>query len=371
MWWYFFSKSLPGAGCKIVETLPKSLGIKTQHMNTYECFCDIITNAKKFINIASFCCNLRTSEHGRIIMNMLKDAALTGVKVTILVDYQSGHRDEEELKANNIDYIKVKIGKTDEPGVLLGSFWISDYTSCYIGNASLTGGSISNIKTLGIYSTYKPLATDLQRRFDTFKSFGNHSILNTLYMACCLPVSTQYHINNPIGGVFLSDSPDKLLGYSRTLDADVVLSKLNGATKSIDLELLSLVPIIREDNKTTYWPNIYNAIICASINRGVKVRLLIGSWNKNDTFVMSSVKSLQTMCSNNDFSVKIFHDKNNTKLMIIDGEFAHITPANFDGTHYLHHAFVSFNTINEELVRAFMDIFERDWKNNSNTPITN
>ncbi|ABQ43500.1 palmitylated EEV envelope protein [Tanapox virus] len=370
MWHLFFSKPPSGAGCRIVETIPKKLGITTQHMLTYECFEEIISKSKKNINIASFCCNLRTSDDGKIILNKLKEAASSGVKVTILVDHQSGNKDEEELSNSNIKYVKVNMGNNN-PGVLLGSFWVSDSSRCYIGNASLTGGSISNIKTLGIYSDYPPLASDLQRRFDTFITFGeNKSLFSYFTMACCLPVSTEYHIYNPIGGVFLSDSPEHLLGFSRTLDADVVLSKIKSAKKSIDLELLSLVPIIREDNKTTYWPDIYNEIICATINRGVKVRLLISSWNKNDTYVMTSVKSLQSMCLNNDLTVKLFQDNNNTKLMIVDEEFVHITSANFDGTHYLHHAFVSFNTVAKELVSEILNIFNRDW-NSKNSFLLN
>ncbi|QAV38898.1 m22L [Myxoma virus] len=367
-----FSKPPPGAGCRIVETVPENLGITTQHMHTHKCFDELITQAKRYIHIASFCCNLRTTDQGRLIMKKLKEAAKSGVRVTILVDYQSGNKDEEELLESNVEYIKVKIGKRYNPGVLLGSFWIVDGTRCYIGNASLTGGSISNIKTLGVYSTYAPLAADLERRFSTFKAFnGNKSILSILHTACCLTTSTQYNINNPIGGVFLSDSPDYMLGCSRTLDADVVLGKISKAKKSICLELLSLVPVIREDEKTVYWPNIYNELICAAINRGVKVRLLIGSWSNNDIYVMSSVKSLQAMCSNNDLIVKVFYDKNNTKLMIVDDEFAHITPANFDGTHYLRHAFVSFNTVHPELVHMLNAIFTRDWENPRNTVVKN
>ncbi|ABI99191.1 palmitylated virion envelope protein [Deerpox virus W-848-83] len=372
LWSYFFSKTPSGAGCKIVETIPKRLGINTQHMLTHECFDEIITQAKSYISIVSFCCNLRTSEHGKLILKKLKDAAASGIRVTILVDYQSGNKDEDDLIANNIDYIKVQIGKNNEPGVLLGSFWVSDNARCYIGNASLTGGSISHIKTLGIYSTFPPLAIDLQRRVDTFKAFNkNKSICNMLSIACCMPAGTKYHMNNPIGGVFLSDSPDNILGFYRTLDADVILTKLAEAKKSIDIELLSLVPIIREDNKTTYWPNIYNEIIYAAINRGVKVRMLVGSWNKNDIYVMSSVKSLQMMCSNNDLTIKLFDEKNNTKLMIIDDKFAHITPANFDGTHYLHHGFVSFNTIDPDLVTSLLEIFNRDWNDKNNTLLIN
>nr|WGO62657.1 palmitylated EEV membrane glycoprotein [Wadden Sea poxvirus] len=367
-----FHNHPPGARCRIVETIPTSLGITTQHMLTHECFKEIISNAKSYINIASFCCNLRTSEKGQEIFNKLKNAALSGIKITILVDYNSNDKDMDELISNNIRYIRIKISKDNNPGVMLGSFWVSDNTRCYIGNATLTGGSISEIKTLGIYSDYPQLAMDVQRRFETFKSFNKEkNICSILSMSCCLPVSTKYHINNPIGGVFLSDSPEHLLGYYRTLDTDVVLDKISSATKSIDLELLSLVPIIRNDDKLIYWPDIYNEIIKATINRNVSVRLLIGSWNKNDIYSMSSVKSLQYMCINNNLTVKLFNGKNSTKLLIVDGNFCHITSANFDGTHYSHHAFVSFNSVDTLLVKSVLDIFDRDWNYNTNTLITN
>ncbi|QHR82569.1 palmitylated EV envelope protein [Brazilian porcupinepox virus 1] len=369
--WSWFSKAPDGAGCRIVETIPKQLGIRTQHMLTHECFNEILSNAKKNVNIVSFCCNLKTSEDGKSILSKIKDLVKSGIKVTIIVDHQSGNKDEDELVASGVEYIKAKISKKNL-GVLLGSFWVSDNERCYIGNASLTGGSITNIKTLGIYSDYPPLAYDLQRRFYTFRSFNKeNSWYNMFSSAMCLSVSTKYHMNNPVGGVFLSDSPDSVLGFYRTLDSDVVLTKIINAKQSIDIELLSLVPIVREDDKTTFWPDIYNEIISAVINRGVKVRLLIGSWDKNDIYSMTSVKSLQVMCSNNDLMVKLFHEKNNTKLMIVDDSFAHITSANFDGTHYLHHAFVSFNTVDSLLVKNLLEVFDRDWNDDNNTDILN
>ncbi|APG58234.1 envelope protein F13 [BeAn 58058 virus] len=364
--WSLFSKVPNGAGCRIVETIPLNSELRSQHMLTHECFNEIIQSAKKNINIVSFCCNLKTSEYGKNIMNNLINVVKKGIKVTIMVDYQSSNRDEEDLKRAGIQYIKMKLCN-DKPGVVLGSFWVSDNTRCYIGNASLTGGSVATIKTLGMYSEYPPLAYDLQRRFDTFKTFDKDKRwYNMCSYGVCMPLSTKYHINNPIGGVFFSDSPDRILGCSRTLDADVVLSKIMNAKFTIDIELLSLVPVVREDDKVTFWPDIYNEIISAVINRGVKVRLLIGSWDKNDIYSMSSIKGLKMMCSNNDLVVKLFHEKNNTKLMIVDNNFAHITSANFDGTHYLHHAFVSFNTIDSYLVKELTSVFNRDWDNEKN-----
>ncbi len=365
MWWPF-SKPPPGAGCRIVETLPSSIGMTTQHISTKECFNEIITTAKKYICIVSFCCNLRTTQDGIFILNGLIGAAQSGIKVTVLVDSNSKSNDEEELTSNKIVYKKVKVN--NDGGVVLGNFWVSDDARFYIGNASLTGGSISTIKTLGVYSNYAPLAVDVKRRFDTLNYLNYAS--STCYSCCCLPLSTEYHIHNPIGGVFLSDSPEHLLGCYRTLNTDVVISKLRSAKSSIDIELLSLVPVVRSKDEVIYWPDIYNELIAAAINRGVKIRLLVGSWHKNDAYAMSSIKSLRAICGDTtDLTIRLFSPQNNTKLMIVDENFAHITSANFDGSHYLYHAFVSLNFVDPGLVKTVSEIFNRDWDSHNTKPL--
>ncbi|AST09444.1 major IEV antigen [NY_014 poxvirus] len=361
-----FSSVPPGAKCRLVETLPNNMDFRSNNLKTFECFDEIISLAKKYIYIASFCCNPLSTDGGALIFDKLKEASEKGVKVIILID-EKGKKNVASLQefCPKIEFITINIDKTNNLGILLGCFWVSDNQRCYLGNASFTGGSINTIKTLGVYSDYPLLAIDLRRRFDTFKAFNSAktSLLDLCSMACCLPVNTAYHINNPIGGVFFTDSPEHLLGYSRTLDADIVISKLKSAKNSIDIEHLAIVPTVRTNNGDShYWPNIYNAIVEAAINRGVKVRLLIGNWNKNDAYSMVTAKSLDVLCSKNDLQVKVFTIQNNTKLLIIDDEYIHITSANFDGTHYQNHGFVSFNCVDKTLVDEAKRIFERDWE---------
>ncbi|WEY18973.1 Palmytilated EEV membrane protein [Monkeypox virus] len=361
--WPFASVSA-GAKCRLVETLPENMDFRSDHLTTFECFNEIITLAKKYIYIASFCCNPLSTTRGALIFDKLKEVSEKGIKIIVLLD-ERGKRNLGELQSHSpdINFITVNIDKKNNVGLLLGCFWVSDDERCYVGNASFTGGSIHTIKTLGVYSDYPPLATDLRRRFDTFKAFNSakNSWLNLCSAACCLPVSTAYHIKNPIGGVFFTDSPEHLLGYSRDLDTDVVIDKLKSAKTSIDIEHLAIVPTTRVDGNSYYWPDIYNSIIEAAINRGVKIRLLVGNWDKNDVYSMATARSLDALCVQNDLSVKVFTIQNNTKLLIVDDEYVHITSANFDGTHYQNHGFVSFNSIDKQLVSKAKKIFERDW----------
>ncbi|QHG62586.1 palmitylated EEv envelope protein [Cetacean poxvirus 1] len=369
--WCCFKKAPPGADCRFVETIPKDTQLISTYMSTFECFNEIIVKAKKSIGIVSFCCNLTSSNEGLLIMNGLIDAAKRGIKITILVDEQSKDNNVEELTDAGVNYLKIRMGKKYNDGVLLGSFWISDDERCYIGNASLTGGSISLIKTLGMYSEYCSLVKDLHNRFNTFKALEfDTSFCSKINTVCCMPLSTEYHMYKQLGGVFFTDSPERVIGCYRTLDADAVISNINSAKTSICLEILSLVPVIKnEDGSVTFWPEIFIAIISAAINRNVKVRILISNWTKNDAYSMSSVRSMHEMCLNNDLTVKVFSHQNNTKLLIVDGKFGHITSSNFDGTHYLKHGFVSINFTDKELVDTLLKIFERDWTSKHSTAL--
>ncbi|CCD83197.1 palmitylated EEV envelope protein [Squirrelpox virus] len=380
--WSFFSKPPPGAGCRVVETIPPGSSIQSQHLNTLECFDEIITRAKKYIYIASYCCNLRSTSDGEHILNRLMEAAQNKISVIILVDDQSRDKDRADLTSAGVNYRKIHVGKKLGTGSLLGSFWVSDDERWYAGSASLTGGSISTIKTLGLYSEYAPLARDLRRRFETFSSLGERSESSWLSCMgkcmCCVPLSTAYHMHHPVGGIFFSDAPERLLGYSRTLDADSVLGFIESATTSIDMELLSIVPLVRKNDTVKYWPDIYNAIITAAIDRKVRVRLLVGLWRHNDVFSMAAARSIQEFgVGHADVSVRVFSmpggvgdaNINNTKLMVVDGTKAHVTVANFDGTQHLQYAFVSVNSVDPGVSKELADVFERDWNSPYSTPL--
>ncbi|AUL80156.1 CPXV061 protein [Vaccinia virus] len=74
---------------------------------------------------------------------------------------------------------------------------------------------------------------------------------------------------------------------------------------------------------------------------------------------MATARSLDALCGQNDLAVKVFTIQNNTKLLIVDDEYGHITSANFAGTRYQNPGCVSFNSIEKQLVSEAKKIFQR------------
>ncbi|ANS71105.1 eev envelope phospholipase [Pteropox virus] len=378
-----FSSVPDGANCIVVETIPKTLDLQSTNITTLECFEELIAKATKTIHIVTFCCNLRSTKDGENILSKLCDAARRGVKVVILVDYQSRDTDKEILENSGVEYFKVKINNTGMSN-MLGNFWTSDKERLYVGSASLTGGSLTTIKNLGLYSTCSVLAKDLENRFDTFKKLIDkkssifRKICCTPCMAntvCGVPLATDFHLDYSAGGVFFSDSPDTLLGCFRTLDYDVVIERISKAQDSIDLSLMSFVPIVKSDEVIVFWPNLLNALLEAAINRSVKIRVLVSHLKNNNPFSLAAISTLNAFSTENaDISVRYFSNKdsdtvNNTKLLVVDSKFAHLTVANFDGTHYKHHSFVSANAESLVLVKKLSEVFNRDWESKYSVPV--
>ncbi|AWU47062.1 Palmytilated EEV envelope phospholipase-like protein [Sea otter poxvirus] len=381
-----FSSIPDGARCMVVETIPSTLKLQTPNISTLQCFEEIISKTTKYLHISTFCCNLTSSRDGENILTRICELSQRGIRVVILVDNQSKDNDKQALESAGVEYRKVQIGETGI-SCMLGNFWVSDNARLYIGGAALTGGSISFIKNVGLFSTCSQLANDLENRFDTFKAFvvnkrsswlGIPRCIKCKPLKCNVPVSTKFHINNNAGGVFFSDSPEYLLGCFRTLDYDVITHRISKAQDTIDIALLSFSPLIRTDDATIYWPNLLNALLEAGITRAVKIRVLISSFQKNDPFSVAAIKALNEFgIDHADISVRLFSSSeknetatNNTKLLIVDNKFVHITPANLDGTHYQYHSFVSANVESAILIKGFSDVFNRDWESIYSIPIT-
>uniref|UniRef100_A0AAU7E1W6 Palmytilated EEV membrane glycoprotein n=1 Tax=Rousettus bat poxvirus TaxID=3141933 RepID=A0AAU7E1W6_9POXV len=361
------------ARCYLVETVPTTLHLPAapDTLTTLECVEKLIGLTKTRLCVASFCCNLRSSAEGVQVLTMLINLARSGARVELLVDQQSRDPDADSFAdVPNLFYHKVDIAATTGAagGSLLSSFWVSDSRRFYLGSAALTGGSLSTIKTLGVYSEAAPLARDLRRRFDSYLAMARRRRCQRCLL--CLPMSAAYSLYDTHRGMFFSDSPEPLIGLRRTYDPDAVVAHINAATSTIDMELLALVPLLRVGESVRYWPPLYEALLRAALERGVRVRVLIGAWRRADVFAMATMRSLHELSVGHaNITVRVFRypagarkdDINNAKFLVADDTYAHITSANLDGTHFAHHAFVSFNCVDSRFSRALASVFARDW----------
>nr|CAF28877.1 major envelope protein [Seal parapoxvirus] len=71
-------------------------------------------------------------------------------------------------------------------------------------------------------------------------------------------------MNHSGGGVFFSDSPERFLGFYRTLEEAWVLHGMDAAENTIDLFLLFRVPVVRSGSEVYYWPLIMDGLLRAA-----------------------------------------------------------------------------------------------------------
>ncbi len=120
-----------GSKCRLVETLPENMDFRSDHLTTFECFNEIITLAKKYIYIASFCCNPLSTTRGALIFDKLKEVSEKGIKIIVLLD-ERGKRNLGELQSHSpdINFITVNIDKKkimwDYYSVVFGCLMMKD-----------------------------------------------------------------------------------------------------------------------------------------------------------------------------------------------------------------------------------------------------
>ncbi|QEJ79294.1 phospholipase-D-like protein [Goatpox virus] len=377
----------------IVETIPRDLDL-LYSVSTYDFWMKLISETKESLYIASFYWSLcdedskkdETSNNGKMVLKEL--IKLTSRACLKIVVNKSNQPSEDLLLLSSygaqVIYVDIK---NIFGGVLHTKFLISDELNAYIGSANMDWRSLSQVKELGIgiYNS-SCLVMDLIKIFNEYCYIGYTNVpcfWTNNYKLC-------YNIDNPLSlinnnyKVFIASSPPSLSKNNGTDDLYSLLSAIKNAEKFIYISVMNYIPVIYQNNKTLFWPDVDIELRKAAIDKRISIKLLVSFWDHTPLIMKGFLKSLKDINYKNiNIEVRFFiipknqlnipyTRVNHTKYMVTD-KVAYVGTSNWLGNYFNDTCGVSLNIIdfNELAIRSKLEnIFIRDWNSVYSFPIS-
>jgi phospholipase D3/4 len=315
--------------------------------------------------------------------------------------------------------------------------WIFDSIHLYLGSANMDWKSISQVKEIGaVVEDCPELAADAARYFESWWAFSalsptsqeafdpavridrrvpSWSTLIATSKRSQSPLAekyaTEYSARTPLRlalngeqcGVFVSGSPQEVLGNGRTWDGEGLVHTIDDAQKSVCISVMDFAPagiysrpsaeppmgdegIIPTDTPV-WWPLLTDALLSAVLTRKLYVRLLVSKWAHTSAMIEPMLRALQSAAdagradpymSSGQLEIKLFmvpgwdstsgnnrkfpgHTRvNHTKYIVTDRRI-NIGTSNMTWDYFASTAGSSFNTDHPELIRTLQAVFDRDW----------
>jgi phospholipase D3/4 len=382
------------------------------------------------------------ADHGRALYDALRDAARRGVSIRILQSpgFSGQKQESDTLRQEFPDRISihnVDMSKWYGGGIMHQKIWIFDSIHLYLGSANMDWKSISQVKEIGaVVEDCSELAADAARYFESWWAFSALSPTNqeafdpTVRIDRRVPswssliaaskrsqspladkYATEYSARTPLRlglngeqcGVFLSGSPQEVLGKGRTWDGEGLVHTIDDAQKSVCISVMDFAPaglfsrpsagppigdegVIPTDTPV-WWPLLTDALLSAVLTRKLYVRLLVSKWAHTSALIEPMLRSLQSAAdagradpymSSGQLEIKLFivpgwnstsgsnrkfpgHTRvNHTKYIVTDRRI-NIGTSNMTWDYFASTAGSSFNTDHSALVRTLQSVFNRDW----------
>ncbi|XP_039290381.1 5'-3' exonuclease PLD3-like isoform X2 [Nilaparvata lugens] len=387
----------------IVESIPIGMDYpvgSTLHNSTFSVWQELIRDATKTIEIASFYWTLRSflprvdqfihgADQGEQIFNSLVEAGIDRkLTLKIVQDPPAKTRpnnDTADLKAMGAAEVRnVYFRKLFGSGILHTKLWLVDRKSAYIGSANLDWRSLTQVKEIGIYIKDCPcLAEDIGKIFDVYWMLGEPNakrpdkwpshLETNINEDTPLPVK----IDNSDAGVFVTSSPSLLCPEGRTTDLLGVTKIISEARKYIYISVMDYYPLIIFSKKHEYWGILDTYLKTAAINYDVEIRMLISSWTSTRDYANYFLRSLadingafhKTKIFIKIFVVPTFGEQsripyarvNHNKFVVTENS-AWVGTSNWSGDYFLSTGGVSFVTEGSSTLRDQLEeVFLRDW----------
>jgi phospholipase D3/4 len=382
------------------------------------------------------------ADHGRALYEALRNAARRGVSIRILQNpgFCGQKQESDTLREEFPDRISihnVDMSKWYGSGIMHQKIWIFDSIHLYLGSANMDWKSLTQVKEMGVAVEDCPqLVADATKYFESWWTF---SALNPTNQEAFDPsvrinrrvppwssliatskrsqsplaekYATEYSARTPLRlalnggqcGVFLSGSPQEVLGKGRTWDGEGLVHTIDDAQKSVCISVMDFAPaglfsrpsagppigdegIIPTDTPV-WWPLLTDALLSAVLTRKLYVRLLVSKWAHTSALIEPMLRALQSAAdagradpfmSSGQLEIKLFivpgwnstsgsnrkcpgHTRvNHTKYIVTDRRI-NIGTSNITWDYFASTAGSSFNTDHPELVRTLQAVFDRDW----------
>ncbi|VUZ48242.1 unnamed protein product [Hymenolepis diminuta] len=390
----------------LVESLPEGLIYPPSSpslISTAFAWDMLIFEAKQNISIASFywsmlredVYNSSSAYQGEEIFRKLLEKSKE-INVSIVTSGpQAADNDLDLLIAAGAKVKYLDVTKLLTTGVQHAKLWTADNQHGYLGSANMDWRSLTQVKELGIFFKECPkLATDLSKVIGAFGHAAEPGIMFPIDWTS--EFITVYNRTNPMklllngvpSSVYISMSPPPFRPPGREDDLDTIIHTIDSAQSFVYVSVMDFQAVVQyySGNPDRYWPDLSNALIKASMERSVKVRILVSHWAHTSPKLPHFMKAIRALHGVNGASLRIrffvvpvetheqrsipFARVNHNKYMVTD-KTLYVGTSNWSGDYFKFTGGAGFVVECEEdsvpstgakcLRKELEEVFLRDW----------
>lgn len=355
---------------ELVESVPVETILDMKALrNTPGVWQEMISNAKKSLDIETFYVSAKTGEPLDIILDGIKRAAARGVRVRIISEEKFRKTYPEPLtsldKRKNIEVRFIDFGRI-AGSVMHAKYFIVDGEQVFLGSQNFDWRALKHIHELGIRVRNKSLAKVFTKLFNgDWELAKENVVLEKLFTRSKYKVPISLLLQDrsvPVVPVF---SPPNFLPYENLWDEPRLVALIDNAKKEINIQLLTYSPTGRG---RTYYEVLDNALRRAAV-RGVKVKLICSDWSKRHPTIdylksLSLVPNIEVKLSTiPEYSggfipyARVEH----CKYLVVDGKRFWIGTSNWSKGYFHHGRNVGLIINDSTLGQILQTFFYNSW----------
>jgi len=355
---------------ELVESIPVETAMDMGNIrNTLEVWQEMISNAKKSLDIETFYISSKEGEPLEIILTEIKKAASRGVKVRIISEAKFKTIYPEPLvtlaEIENIEVRTIDFGKI-AGGVMHAKYFIVDKEQLFLGSQNFDWRSLKHIHELGVRVRNKSIGKLFTKLFNADWIIAKKNIVpENLFSNLKYEIPVFLNLPDrkmPLIPVF---SPLNFLHYKNLWDEPQIVELINKAETEINIQLLTYSP---EYRGKAYYEVLDNALRNAAV-RGVKVKLLCSDWSKRHPTI-DHLKSL-SLVPNIEVKLSTIPEHaagfipyarvDHCKYLLVDGDRFWIGTSNWSKDYFYNSRNVGLIINDSVLAKTVKEFFESSW----------
>ncbi len=332
---------------------------------------EMIDGASRQISLAHFYASNQPESRLEPIVEALEEAAGRGVKIRFLADksfYKTYPATLDRLASVEGIEMRLLDMRSLTGGVLHAKYMTVDEDQCFVGSQNFDWRSLEHIQELGVHLSDSSLASEVQSVFEAdWRRAGGEVIGPTAAATQAPPALRTLTFRGSAITARAVFSPRDWLPEGRSWDLPEIVSLLEGAKRSIRVQLLNYKAVGRD---RLYWPTLENALRAAAA-RGVKVQLLVSHWSQR----RHTIEGLQSLQCLPNIVVRIltppeysggfipFARVIHAKFLVVDARTAWVGTSNWQKDYFFRSRNVGFIFEGQAIGEALDRYFERNWTN--------
>jgi phosphatidylserine/phosphatidylglycerophosphate/cardiolipin synthase-like enzyme len=358
---------------ELVESIPIETTLDNPDIrNTQEVWLEMISAAKKSLDIEQFYVANQAGEPLEDIIQAIETAAKRGVAVRLIADkrFQKTYPETIERlgRQNNISVRIIDFG-TLAGGVQHAKFFIVDNETIFLGSQNFDWRALKHIHELGLRIKHTEAVRFYQDIFNldwNLAETNDRTLLEKFITHNAYRRDVVLIERNDTLTFTPTASPIGFIPDSALWDEPNIIRLIDGAKSEITLQFLGYSTLARDKSLYT----TLDDALRGAANRGVKVRLLVSDWEKGTP----AEKSLKELSQIPNIEVKFsvipewsggyipYARVEHCKFLVVDRTSFWLGTSNAEKSYFYNARNVGVVGCSTSLAKRLRDVFMKSWE---------